>query len=415
MKKYSAFVRKTAGLLLATGILAINYSPAFCEFRALPDTISIVEGQDLELRMQAPFEVSTDETAFVALNTGETLRDVAATEEPINIEVSLFGVIPLKNIEVYVHEESWVIPGGHTIGVSLYTQGALVVGISDVIDQAGESICPAAAAGIQPGDYIESFDGIPIENAEQLMAASVDGLPAEVTLNRDGKQIKTTIQPVVDSRDGEYRLGIWVRDSTMGIGTLSFCDSSLGWYGGLGHAIIDVDTNTMLNVREGKIVEADVIDIITGQEGQPGEIRGTFHSGSTVYGDIQKNTVFGIYGSMQTPLTNELYPAGIKLAYPEEAHEGEAQILAALGSSSIQAFDCEIVKVNPQNSPAPKGLVIQVTDHRLLEETGGIVQGMSGSPLVQDGKLLGVVTHVFVNDPTKGYCMYALWMKEQMN
>lgn len=239
-------------------------------------------------------------------------------------------------------------------------------------------------------------------------------MPVELTLNRNGKRITAKIQPVLDCRDGEYRLGIWVRDSTMGIGTLSFCDSTLGWYGGLGHAIIDVDTNTILNVREGKIVEADIIDIIAGEEGLPGELRGTFYSGSAVYGNIQKNTVYGIYGNMEKPFVNKLYPSGIQLAYPEEAHEGEAVILSTLDDGEIHAFHCKVVKVNPQSSPEPKGLVIEVTDPFLLEKTGGIVQGMSGSPLIQDGKLLGVVTHVFVNDPAKGYCMYALWMKEQM-
>lgn len=414
LKKTFSILRRVFGILLAAGLLALNYTPAFCNFRNLPDTICISEGQDFSLTTSGPFKIRTDEASLVALNAGETLQDVSALSEAATIEVSFLGFIPVKSIDVYVREESWVIPGGCAIGVSLHTQCPLVVGNGEIVTPSGTYISPAAASGVKPGDYIEAVNGHAIETAEQLISVELDDMPVELTLNRNGKRITAKIQPVLDCRDGEYRLGIWVRDSTMGIGTLSFCDSTLGWYGGLGHAIIDVDTNTILNVREGKIVEADIIDIIAGEEGLPGELRGTFYSGSAVYGNIQKNTVYGIYGNMEKPFVNKLYPSGIQLAYPEEAHEGEAVILSTLDDGEIHAFQCKVVKVNPQSSPEPKGLVIEVTDPFLLEKTGGIVQGMSGSPLIQDGKLLGAVTHVFVNDPAKGYCMYALWMKEQM-
>jgi len=414
VNKYWKMILRIMGIVLSAGFLMMNYTSAFSELRQLPDEIYIKEGQDFTLLTHKPFKVSTNDTAFVALNNGETLRDVMGSDAPASIEISLFGLIPVKNIELYVREDTWVIPGGQTIGVSLYTKGTLVVGTVEVMREDGTSFSPAAAAGIKPGDYIIKLGNTPIDTAEDLMGKALDHEPLEVELDRNGERITTTIQPVKDGRDGEFRLGIWVRDSTMGIGTLSFCDSTLGWYGGLGHAIIDIDTNTPLTVREGKIVEADIIDIIAGEEGDPGELRGTFYSGSTIYGDILKNTEYGIYGHISHPISNDLYPCGIQLAYPEEAHEGSAEILSTLGEDRVHAFSCEIIKVNPQNAPEPKGLVIEITDPLLLEKTGGIVQGMSGSPLIQDGKLIGVVTHVFVNDPTKGYCMYALWMKKHM-
>jgi stage IV sporulation protein B len=205
-----------------------------------------------------------------------------------------------------------------------------------------------------------------------------------------------------------------VRDSTAGIGTLSFYDPDLSAYAALGHAITDVDTRSSLSVRAGEVYQANIIDVVQGIQGEPGELRGTFSMDGEALGDIRINTEDGIYGKLYGDYKNEIYTTPLLLARPDEAVTGEALLLSTTGTEGVKVYTCRIIKVNPQTYPAPKGMVIEVTDEELLRTTGGIVQGMSGSPIIQKGKLVGVVTHVFINDPTKGYCMYAQWMHEQM-
>jgi stage IV sporulation protein B len=204
-----------------------------------------------------------------------------------------------------------------------------------------------------------------------------------------------------------------VRDSTAGVGTLSFYDVETGWFAALGHPVSDVDTQSLLTVREGRILPTSIVDVRKGQEGNPGELVGVFSIYDTPLGTIKRNTEYGIFGEMADTSdfdAGEILPMG----YANEARIGPAQLIATVSANGPEAFDCEIVRVNAQSDAASKGMVIRVTDERLLEKTGGIVQGMSGCPVIQDGRLLGIVTHVFVNDPTRGYCIYAEWMRNQI-
>ena len=414
-KRFS--LRKIIGIALVILVCIANYSAPVLKLRDLPQSIwaNADTVERIAENIKYPFNLSYNGEVYAASNAGQTLIDVEGIDSSsgATVTVKLFDLIPVRQISVHVRKDLWVIPGGHAIGVSLYTLGALVVGVSDIINAAGEHVSPASAAGLVPGDYILTADGVNVQSTSQLAEACADGQPVELQCRRNGEMFSATIYPVQDERDGQYRMGVWVRDSTMGVGTLSFYDKTTGWYGALGHAIIDIDTGTLMSVRDGSIVASSIVDIVPGIKGEPGELRGRFNSGSEKYGDILINNSFGIFGKAQQEIINGIYPDGVPVAYPEEAVLGPAKILTTVDSGGIREYDCEIIRINPQSTPTPKGMVIQVTDPDLLSKTGGIIQGMSGSPLIQNGKLIGVVTHVFINDPTKGYCMFALWMLSQ--
>lgn len=411
---------KCFGVLTSLALLAFNYSEPMRMLRNLSEDLHIRSGENysIPLSQSGLFTASSaDSSLAVSVRRDQSLADVMGevTEEPANITIRLLGVIPVKQVSVHVRDEITLMPGGNSIGVTLHTRGAMVVGISSVVLSNGEQISPAAAAGIQAGDVIEKINGMQIKDAShlaQLCNESTNSI--EVSVLRGNERLEVTLHPVLDPSDNQLRMGMWVRDSTAGVGTLSFYDSVSQWYAALGHAITDVDTRAPLTVRDGEIVQSVVVDIVQGAQGEPGELRGTFDSTSLPLGTIELNSQYGIYGRMYQQLYNPLFPEGIQMAYPEEARLGPAKLLTTLNENGIQAYDCNIIKLNPQSSSAQKGMVVEITDLDLLNATGGIVQGMSGSPVIQNDKLIGVVTHVFINDPTKGYCMYTQWMYEQI-
>ena len=232
-------------------------------------------------------------------------------------------------------------------------------------------------------------------------------------MERAGAELSVTVHPACEADSGEYRLGLWARDSTAGVGTLSFYDENAGWFAALGHAVSDVDTQSTLTVREGKLVSAEIVDVARGEAGEPGELLGTFSTSGTPLGNIVLNTEFGIYGTMNTAYGNELSGA-VPLAYAYEAHEGPATILSTVSGHTVGEYDCRIVRSTCSRGPRRRAWSWRSPTRSCSPRTGGIVQGMSGSPILQDGKLIGVVTHVFVNDPAKGYCIYAEWMYRQI-
>ncbi len=421
MKKgFLSYLRSLFCIALCAALLIFNYTEPMSSIRRLSGDMHIQAGQSytLPIAFNGLFTASTDdETLEVSSQTDQTLAEVTGDigGHASNITIRLFGVIPVRQISVYVRNDVTLVPGGSSIGVTLHTRGALVVGVSTITLSNGQEMSPAAAAGIQAGDLVEKINGVEIENAvhlAQLCNESSDLV--ELTILRGNERFTVQMRPALDPADNQYRMGMWVRDSTAGVGTLSFYDPATKWYAALGHAITDVDTRASLTVRDGEIVQSNIVDIVQGAQGEPGELRGTFGAGSLPLGTIETNSQYGIYGRMYDKYYNALYPHGLPMAYPEEAHVGPAKLLTTLSDEGVKAYDCEIIKVNPQSSPAQKGMVIEITDPKLLETTGGIVQGMSGSPIIQDNKLIGVVTHVFINDPTKGYCMYVQWMQQQI-
>lgn len=396
------WIRKTAGVLLLAMTVWMIFSPTAQAVRALPDTYRLTVGLPERLETGAAVlfsqdeRLSSEENTLYAAETGET-----------EVSIDLFGLFPIGRMRVNAGEERRVIPGGQAVGVALATKGVLVVGVSDV---AGKS--PAQDAGLRAGDLIEQVDGKPLESSQQLTdaIAASGGAPLILTFSRNGTSRSVSLRPLQDAATGAWRMGAWVRDSTAGVGTLSYYDPETETYGALGHAINDGDTGKLLPVRLGSLMRAEIVDVRRGQKGTPGELRGSFLRNQQMLGTIEQNTELGIYGVMKSDIVNPLYPDGIPVGYQESVKPGPATILSTIDGNGIRAYSVEIVQAARQSSPSPKSMIIRVTDQELLEKTGGIVQGMSGSPILQNGRIIGAVTHVFVDDPTQGYGIYIEWM-----
>ena len=372
------------------------FSPGQAAWRALPDTMALTQEQ-LQAYQSGAWTVTA--------SGDETLADVGAATGEL---VWSFMGLPLKKVKVEVSEDKRLIPGGMALGVAMRTDGVLIVGVSE----AAEGVSPAKAAGFMAGDVIRSVDGQAISTAEELTQALTKAGPRPVPIayQRDGEERTALLTPYQDGATGAVRLGAWVRDSTAGVGTLSFYDPDTKRYAALGHAITDGDTGSVLTVSEGKILSANIVAVQKGQKGLPGELKGSFLREGQVVGDIRRNSILGIYGAMDAPAENPLYPEGLPIGLRSGVHTGKASILSTVDGAGVKEYAIEITRVNQQSAPAPKSMVIRVTDERLLDTTGGIVQGMSGSPIIQDGRLIGAVTHVFVSDPTQGYGLYIDWM-----
>lgn len=396
--KPPSLLRRATGVVLALFVALGYFSPTQQALRSLPDTLALTQGQaqTLNLSPQLQFMLTGNELA-VTSPQDETLSQVEIKSETTGTSqllLSLLGIIPIKKVEVQISPEKRLIPGGMAIGVAMRTDGVLVVGTSDLSDAAS----PATLSGLRPGDVLRSVNGVKILSSQQLteLIDTLGETAIPIEYARDDIVYTTTLTPRLDSATGTVRIGAWVRDSTAGVGTLSFYDPESGSYGALGHAITDGDTGQVLTVSQGQILKADIVAVQRGQKGAPGELKGSFLLDPVVLGNICRNNILGIYGQMDESPANPLFPDGLPIGLRSGVHEGPATILSTVDSTGIQAFDVEITRVNQQSSPAPKSMVVKVTDPRLLAVTGGIVQGMSGSPIIQDGRLIGAVTHVSV-------------------
>ena len=301
-----------------------------------------------------------------------------------------------------------LIPGGDAIGIKIQTDGLVVVD-TYLVNTEGGTINPAKEAGVMKGDMILAVNNQKIstieEYKEQLMLAKENNQMI-LTINRQGKTENITVHPVI-STEGVCTTGLYLRDKLAGIGTLTFIDPNTNKYGALGHEIIDQDTNQLVNIKNGEIINSNVLSVRKATTGKPGEKVADILFDEKL-GTLEKNNKYGVYGLMQS---NEMSQKDlIPMAYINEVKKGPAQILTVLNGNKIEAFDIEITEVNVQSEKAIKGIKYTVTDPRLLEETGGIVQGMSGSPIIQDGKIIGAVTHVLVHDSTLGYGIFIEWM-----
>ena len=306
--------------------------------------------------------------------------------------------------------EHYLYPGGQSIGILLRTDGILVVGKSAVIDQDGNSFYPASKAGIDVGDVIVSINGMQVTHDDQLafLVNQFGSQGQEITLHikRKNKEMDKVVVPVYCQESKSYRIGLYIRDNAGGVGTLSFIDAETGKYGALGHMISNQDTQEKIDIIKGKLVLADIEGIKKGLEGYPGEKIGRFVDNHSL-GTIEKNSTAGIYGEFTDEdfLASNPYHQLMPTAAIADIQLGEAEILTVLEGNKVESFTVKIEKIKPYDREG-KGLVLKVTDPVLLEKTGGIVQGMSGSPIIQNGKIIGAVTHVLVNDPTKGYGIF---------
>ncbi len=392
MAKFGRAVRNVVFTVTFCFLSLLVYS-----FFTVPDEIHTLQ--------DAPSGVSDIYTLTYEQADSEGMRSFAAGK--YKVKVSLFNM-PIKNTTLLVGERRYVAISGDIIGLRLFTEGVLIVEVDSIHGPDG-TISPGENAGLRKGDVICRIDG-----EETLSSSAVHnkikysaGCSLEVEYIRDGKHYITVLTPVYSSFDNCYKGGLWIRDSAAGIGTVSFFDVNTGTFAALGHAVCDVDTGEVLPLLNGDVVSADIVGCRKGVSGTAGELNGVFKSESK--GMLIKNSVTGIYGIFdEWDKAAELYPVAMK----DEVKKGSAQILSTVDSSGKQLYDIEIVKIN-SNSADNKHMVIQVTDKELISKTGGIVQGMSGSPIIQNGRLVGVVTHVLINNPEKGYAIFAETMLDE--
>lgn len=328
------------------------------------------------------------------------------------LQVKLLGLIPVKSVAVSKVNDLEVYPGGTSVGIKLSTKGVLVVGHSDIESVEGKVESPAKNSGIELGDVLIKINGEEIQSSKDLSKKikNLDNSKINVDYIRNGNIENKEID--LEKENNEYKLGLWVRDSTAGIGTLTFYDKNTSIFGALGHPITDGDTNKPFIVRNGDLLNSSVISVRKGEKGSPGELKGLFVNEKESLATIEKNTEAGIFGEASADLVNPTFNKPLKVGFRNEIKEGAAKIITTIDENGPKMYDIEIVKLLPQEEPGPKSMVIKVTDEELLEKTGGIVQGMSGSPIIQDNKLVGAVTHVLINKPDVGYGIYIDWMLE---
>ncbi|WP_078379789.1 SpoIVB peptidase [Sutcliffiella halmapala] len=407
-------IRKIIGVFLLVSVMVLCVSQPFKEFVQIPNKLTIFEGQGIHFQSSVPVDATiSGENPSVGIETkngGVAVNGTQSGESKVILELA---GIPIKQVNVDVIPEYKVYPGGQSIGVKLNTLGVLVVGHHQVDTVEGKQ-SPGEIAGIQVGDIITKINGESIEQmsdvAPFVQEAGKTGNALDIVITRDKETIETKLIPLKDKQDSSFRIGLYIRDSAAGIGTMTFYDPLTMKYGALGHVISDMDTKKPIVVQDGQIVRSTVTSIEKGSNGVPGEKLARFSSDRSSIGNITRNSPFGIFGTLHKDIENGIMDQALPIALSHEVKEGPAKILTVVNDDKVEEFDVEVISSIPQKFPATKGMVIKITDPVLLEKTGGIVQGMSGSPIIQNGKVIGAVTHVFVNDPTSGYGVHIEWM-----
>lgn len=391
----------------------------FCNITLLPSNIIIFEGEELNLKTLAGINVKRANNSNVeiiqASSSLEESDNVYETAGTFELNLNLFGTIPVKEINVNVIPKTKVIPLGNLIGVKLYTSGVLVVGMSEIEGDNNQKYKPYLNSGIEEGDMIVEMNNKKIENTDELVnvVRKSNGQEIQIKYVRDKEVITTSIAPV-KNESNEYKLGLWVRDAAAGVGTLTFYEPTTGSFAALGHGIVDVDTGGILNIANGELVTSKLISIQKGEKNNPGEIKGSIDSGVTI-GEIEKNTNFGVFGLVSNRGNLDLKKSKeYDVALRSEIKTGEAEIICELEEGKKETYKVEIEKIYTSNNYDNKSMLIKITDERLLEKTGGIIQGMSGAPIIQNGKFTGAITNVLVSDPTTGYAIFGDLMIKQM-
>ncbi len=422
----------------ATGLVAIAAIIIFCSsstyqsILTLPETIRLVSGDEHRellpvMPLQICVRVGKDDEGLKANGMMLDSNWMSLEQMPLQlhaeaagvstVELRLLGLLPLRRLTVHTLEPTTLVPAGHAIGVMLESDGVMVLDYLPVTGQDGTSY-PARSAGIRPGDMIEKIDGRPVRGKDHL-AERVDdrgraGEPVRLTVRRDGERLHMLVWPRPDDASGEYRMGLTVRDGTAGVGTLTAYCSGEERFVGLGHEIADPRTGASIPLRSGRIVSASISEITRARDGAPGEKVGIFSPDDAVIGIVEKNTPVGIAGQLLQPPDGggERY---FPVALQDQVQCGPAEMWTVLEGGKLESFQIEIESTRSQVGPESKSMVVRVTDPDLLSRAGGIVQGMSGSPILQDGRFVGAVTHVFVNEPARGYAVYAEWIAQELD
>ena len=404
------------GRIFWLSIVAVTGYTWYYMDQAVPDRVSIIQNQEEDFSFGLPLKATiisdSEEVSLgnesnipadqITISGRQHFSMIAGEQGSYQVGLKLFGLIKLKDIQVDVVDTRYAIPCGSPIGIYLKSDGVMVIGTGRITGPDGMEVEPAFGI-LKTGDYIEAFNGKPMKTKEDLISAVNDsgGQDSVVTVRRDGEPIDVSVKPIASS-DGKYKLGAWVRDDTQGIGTITYVDMN-GNFGALGHGISDCDTGDLVETSQGALYSTEIMGIEKGTIGKPGLLSGVIYYGPQSHmGDISQNTNEGIFGTVNQQFKKQLTGEPMEIACRQDVKLGVAYIRSNV-SGELEDYEIEIQKVDYNASHKNKSMVIKVTDPRLLELTGGIVQGMSGSPIIQDGKLAGAVTHVFVQDASRGY------------
>jgi len=403
-------MRKIIKISLMFIVLATIYAYVLV-ITNLPDSLIIFEGENIKINTLYGLDINLNDTSYEAMLTSSNIGEQTFNEKgKTTLTASLFN-FHIKDIEVNILDKAQVIPVGKITGIKLYTKGVLVVGMSEIEGQK-----PYEESNIQEGDIITNINDNEIENTNQLIECinQSNGEKLNITYVADGEEKECSIIPV-KNENGKYQIGLWVRDSAAGIGTVTFYEPETENFVALGHGITDIDTSEIIDISSGELVNTKILSIVKGQTGTPGKIQGTLDNQRSI-GTIYKNTKLGIYGKVnnQTNLLSS-YSEPIEVAMRDEIKLGKATILCSVeNSDKIEEYEIEIERKFLNNNYDNKSMLIKVTDERLIAKTGGIVQGMSGSPIVQNGKFIGAITHVIVSNPKEGYAVFGDLLIKQM-
>ena len=383
-----------------------------CSISMLPDNMIVMQGEKIKFNTLLGISLKKEENS---LQVSSNINEKSIINNEMDLSVNLFDKIKLKTVNVSVIPQTKVVPLGNLLGLKLYTKGVLVVGMSEIKGIDNKKYKPYEESGIEEGDMIIKINEENISTTTDLVECvnSSNGERIEITYLRNDETKKCELFPTKTS-DNEYKIGLWVRDAAAGVGTASFYDIETGKIAALGHGITDVDTGDLVTISNGELITTNVLSISKGEEGEPGEIRGTIEGGNKI-GNVEKNTSLGIFGEVSGKNYLGIKDSdAIDVANRNEIKEGKAYIICELETGKKGKYEIEIEKIYTANNHDNKSMLIKITDSTLLEKTGGIIQGMSGSPIIQNGKLIGAVTHVLVNNPTEGYAVFADMMLKQM-
>ncbi len=418
---------KTVILYTTLIIIVLCLTNALFTIYSFPDEINVIQGQNRDLPESSIFRLTLidDYKNCINLNKNTIMSSFLLSGNGDRIKAKanlmLLGVLPIKEVTLNIMPDIKVVPSGEAIGVKIESKGVLIVGLSSITDTKGRKCSPAADAGFEVGDKIMDIDGRRVEKEKDV----VDYLnnrqnkneKIKVMVDREGTRHELTVKPVkcekeAGEEDSKYRIGLWVRDNIAGVGTMTFYDPESRVFGALGHGITDIDSGVLVDINSGSIMKSKIASIQKAKKTVPGELVGIFYDNNDSYGVIEKNTSFGIYGKLNRKQSSNRSKA-ISVGLNSQIKEGPAKILTTIEGNKVEEFDIEIQKVVRQSNSESKSMIIKITDKELIEKTGGIVQGMSGSPIIQDGKLIGSVTHVLINDPTRGFGISIEWMLKE--
>ncbi len=396
--------KKVVPIILIFFFVIVSIFFPYNKMLALSDEMFVTQDELKEI-LSSDFLLSSQIVSVSARDDGDFDKYI--------INYKLFNLFNIKKLKVNVIDPDRYFAGGETLGFSLQSKGVILIGGNYILSKNGIER-PFENSGLKTGDIITKIDEIEINNSQDIskILENFEGGSIRLTVNRSGEIFEVDICPALDSMTNTYKLGLWVKEDAVGIGTLSFVNATTKRFGSLGHSINDSETNECIEVSGGNIYTSKILGIKKGKSGKAGELIGTFNR-ENVIGTVDKNCDYGVYGFVDSVESVTKNKTSVDIGGRLSAKPGKAQILSALDGDEINAYDIEIIKTNFQQSCNEKSMVIRVTDKELIAKTGGIVQGMSGSPIIQDGKLIGAVTHVFVNDATKGFGIYIDWMLEQ--